>query len=76
MGGLLSFNSFFTASRTRDGPLLFARSATEMKQMLGVIFVLRINPKWKSNLFADIQNLKLLQEWKRNHVLYAYGFSY
>ncbi|CAF1325016.1 unnamed protein product [Adineta ricciae] len=60
-GGLISFNSFLSTSRTRTVSLQFAQQASKKNNMIGVLFVMNIDPKVKSTPFADIKDYSYFQ---------------
>ena len=53
-GGLLSFNSFLSTSEDRTTALDFARKNAKNPKLLGIMFVMKINPRIKSTPFANI----------------------
>ena len=53
-GGLLSFNNFLIASRDYDVSLGFARRPMTTPSLVGVLFVLKIDPSISSTPFANI----------------------
>jgi tetratricopeptide (TPR) repeat protein len=61
-GGLLSFNCFLSTSKDRNVSLKFAQRATTNADMVGVLFVITINPAQSKTPFASI-----------NHVSYYAG---
>ncbi|CAF3918870.1 unnamed protein product [Adineta steineri] len=53
-GGLISFNNFLSTSTEKDISLVFARSASEKVDMVGIVFKMLIDPRIKSVPFAFI----------------------
>ncbi|CAF1357369.1 unnamed protein product [Adineta steineri] len=53
-GGLISFNNFLSISAEKDISLVFARSASEKVNMVGIVFKMLIDPRIKSVPFAFI----------------------
>jgi tetratricopeptide (TPR) repeat protein len=53
-GGLLSFNFFLSTSKDRNVSLDFAQRATTNADMVGVLFVMKINPAQSTTPFASI----------------------
>ncbi|CAF3799542.1 unnamed protein product [Adineta steineri] len=53
-GGLLSFHSFLSTSKDRDVSLGFARRSIETSHLIGILFVMKIDPSKSSTPFAKI----------------------
>ncbi|CAF4495892.1 unnamed protein product, partial [Rotaria sp. Silwood2] len=53
-GGLLSFNSFISTTMNLQVSLEFARKAMESSDLIGILFVMKIDPSIASTSFADI----------------------
>jgi tetratricopeptide (TPR) repeat protein len=53
-GGLLSFNCFLSTSKDHNVSLKFAQRATTNADMIGVLFVITINPAQSTTPFASI----------------------
>ena len=53
--GLISFNSFLSTSQNKEISLAFARSALTNDNMVGVLFLMTVDPKLTLTPFADIQ---------------------
>jgi tetratricopeptide (TPR) repeat protein len=53
-GGLLSFNCFLSTSKDRKVSLDFAQRATTNADMVGVLFVMTINPAQSTTPFASV----------------------
>jgi tetratricopeptide (TPR) repeat protein len=56
-GGLLSFNCFLSTSRDRNVSLKFAQRTTTNADMVGVLFVMTINPDQSTTPFASVIDL-------------------
>ncbi|CAF0997718.1 unnamed protein product [Adineta steineri] len=56
-GGLLSFNNFLSTSKNRDVSLLFAPQAATNPNLVGVLFVMTINPTHSTTPFASITDV-------------------
>ena len=53
-GGLMSFNSFLSTSKDRDVSLRFARRAATNPDLVGVLFVMKVDPSKSTAPFASI----------------------
>jgi Tfp pilus assembly protein PilF len=53
-GGLMSFNSFLSTSKNRHVSLHFARKIISNPDMVGILFVMTIDPSLSSTPFASI----------------------
>jgi tetratricopeptide (TPR) repeat protein len=53
-GGLLSFNCFLSTSKDRNVSLGFAQSATTNADIIGVLFLMTINPAQSTTPFASV----------------------
>ncbi|CAF1261161.1 unnamed protein product [Adineta steineri] len=53
-GGLLSFNNFLSTSRNRDVSLLFAPQAGTNPDLIGILFIISINPTDSTTPFASV----------------------
>ncbi|CAF0721296.1 unnamed protein product [Adineta steineri] len=56
-GGLLSFNNFLSTSTNHDVSLCFAPQAATNTDVVGVLFVMSINPTDSTTLFASISDV-------------------
>ncbi|CAF4068851.1 unnamed protein product [Adineta steineri] len=56
-GGLMSFNNFLSTSTEQDTPLGFALSALENADMVGILFIMSIDPNIKTASFASIKEM-------------------
>ncbi|CAF1439604.1 unnamed protein product [Adineta steineri] len=55
--GLLSFNNFLSTSKNRDVSLNFARQADTNPDLVGVLFVMSINPTDSTTPFANVTDV-------------------
>jgi tetratricopeptide (TPR) repeat protein len=60
-GGLLAFNNFLSTSQKRDVSLKFAERTVATSDLMGVLFVMNINPSLPTTLFANIKNVSKYQ---------------
>ena len=56
-GGLMSYNNFLSTSRNRDISIFFAEAASTDIQMVGILFVMDIDPARSSTSFACIEDV-------------------
>jgi tetratricopeptide (TPR) repeat protein len=56
-GGLLSFNNFLSTSKDRNVSLEFARRTTETSSLVGILFVMKIDPSVPSTPFANVRDV-------------------
>ncbi|CAF0950346.1 unnamed protein product [Adineta steineri] len=56
-GGLLSFNNFLSTSRNRDVSLCFAPQAGTSPDLVGILFVMLINPTHSTTPFASVSGV-------------------
>ncbi|CAF1336708.1 unnamed protein product [Adineta steineri] len=56
-GGLLSFNNFLSTSKDRDVSLLFAPQAATNPDLVGILFVISINPTHSKIPFACVSDI-------------------
>ncbi|CAF0912554.1 unnamed protein product [Adineta steineri] len=56
-GGLLSFNNFLSTSKDRDVSLLFAPQAAINPDLVGILFVISINPTDSTTPFACVSDI-------------------
>ncbi|CAF0797166.1 unnamed protein product [Adineta steineri] len=61
-GGLLAFNNFLSTSKTKDVSLNFARHALTKSDMVGILFIMSIDPSIKSAPFAFIKKESYFKE--------------
>ncbi|CAF0776354.1 unnamed protein product [Adineta steineri] len=56
-GGLLSFNNFLSTSKNRDVSLNFAQQASTNPDLVGILFVMSINPTHLTTPFASVSDV-------------------
>ncbi|CAF1340966.1 unnamed protein product, partial [Adineta ricciae] len=56
IGGLISFNNFLSTSKDRQISLDFACSIAKPSDMVGILFIIEIDPSIRSTPFANIQH--------------------
>ncbi|CAF1352934.1 unnamed protein product [Adineta steineri] len=56
-GGLMSFNNFLSTSNDKDVSLLFAESSSGNTDMVGILFIMTIDPQVSSTPFASIKEV-------------------
>ncbi|CAF0715213.1 unnamed protein product [Adineta steineri] len=56
-GGLLSFNNFLSTSKNRDVSLNFAQQTTTNPDIVGILFVISINPTYSTTSFASVSDV-------------------
>ncbi|CAF1109295.1 unnamed protein product [Adineta steineri] len=54
-GGLMSFNSFLSTTNDQDVSFMFAESALGNPDMVGILFIMTIDPRVSSTPFASIK---------------------
>jgi tetratricopeptide (TPR) repeat protein len=60
-GGLLSFNNFLSTSKKRDVSLKFARQTMETSDLVGILFVMTIDPSVTRTSFANVRDASCFQ---------------
>jgi Tfp pilus assembly protein PilF len=60
--GLLSFNNFLSTSQNREVSLGFARRTMATSNLVGVLFVMKINPSVSATPFANVGDVGYCQE--------------
>jgi tetratricopeptide (TPR) repeat protein len=60
-GGLLAFNNFLSTSQNRDVSERFARRTMTTSNLVGVLFILRIDPSISATPFANVKNVSSYQ---------------
>ncbi|CAF0957438.1 unnamed protein product [Adineta steineri] len=61
-GGLMSFNNFLSTSKDKKISLEFAEDASKKSDMVGIFFVMSIDPSIKSAPFASIREKSYFKE--------------
>jgi tetratricopeptide (TPR) repeat protein len=56
-GGLLAFNNFLSTSQNRAVSLEFARRTMQTSNLVGVLFILKIDPSISATPFANVENV-------------------
>jgi Tfp pilus assembly protein PilF len=69
-GGLMSFNNFLSTSKGRYVSLDFARCALPNSDMVGILFVMTIDPGKSTTPFASIVNVSYYED-AENEVLFS-----
>jgi Tfp pilus assembly protein PilF len=69
-GGLMSFNNFLSTSKNRNVSLDFARRALPNSDMVGILFVMTIDPGKSTTPFASIVDSSYYQD-KEDEVLFS-----
>ncbi|CAF3820928.1 unnamed protein product, partial [Adineta steineri] len=57
IGGLLSFNNFLSTSTNRDVSLCFAPQAASNPDLIGILFVMSINPTDSTTPYASVSDV-------------------
>jgi tetratricopeptide (TPR) repeat protein len=60
-GGLLAFNNFLSTSHKYDVSLKFARGTINTSSLVGVLFVIKIDPSISVTPFANVKNVSCYQ---------------
>ncbi|CAF0860698.1 unnamed protein product [Adineta steineri] len=68
-GGLLSFHSFLSTSKDRDISLGFARRSIETSHLIGILFIMKIDPSKSSTPFAKIHDITAFR--KEEEILFS-----
>ncbi|CAF1424454.1 unnamed protein product [Adineta steineri] len=68
-GGLLSFNNFLSTSKNLDVGLCFAPQVPANPDLVGVLFVISINPTHSTTPFASIKDVSYFET--ENEVLFS-----
>ncbi|CAF1429434.1 unnamed protein product [Adineta steineri] len=61
-GGLMSFNNFLSTSKDKEVSCDFARRASSKHDMVGILFIMSIDPSMKSTPFAFIKEESYFKE--------------
>ncbi|CAF0812096.1 unnamed protein product [Adineta steineri] len=69
IGGFMSFNNFLSTSKTKDAYLEFALRASSKPDMVGVLFIMAIDPSVKSAPFASIEQESFFK--KEDEILFS-----
>ncbi len=60
-GGLLAFNNFLSTTQNRTVSLDFARRTITSSNLVGVLFVMKIDPSISATPFANVRNVSFYQ---------------
>jgi tetratricopeptide (TPR) repeat protein len=60
-GGLLSFNNFLSTSKNRNVSLAFVKESAIDPGIVGICFVMKIDPSASSTPFADIRHVSVFE---------------
>jgi len=63
-GGLLAFNNFLSTSQNRNVSLEFARRTIATSNLVGVLFVMKIDPSISATPFVNVENVGYYPEEK------------
>ena len=69
-GGLLSFNNFLSTSKKRDVSMDFAQRGSTNSDMVGILFVMTIDPAQSTTPFASINDVSYFGK-EEDEVLFA-----
>jgi tetratricopeptide (TPR) repeat protein len=69
-GGLISFNSFLSTSEESKVSLQFAKNALKQPEMIGIFFVMKIDPTQSTTPFASITEVSFFKG-KEKEVLFS-----
>ena len=69
-GGLIAFNNFLSTSKNQDISLTFARSALKNPDLVGILFVMKIDPSKSIVPFASINGVSYFKH-KEDEVLFS-----
>ncbi|CAF0827533.1 unnamed protein product [Adineta steineri] len=61
-GGLMSFNNFLSTSSARQISLEYAYTASTTTDMVGILFIMSIDPNIKSVPFASVEHISYYQD--------------
>jgi tetratricopeptide (TPR) repeat protein len=69
-GGLMAFNSFLSTSKVRQISLNFARNALSNPDLVGILFVMTIDPSQSTTPFASINDVGAFKD-REDEVLFS-----
>jgi tetratricopeptide (TPR) repeat protein len=69
-GGLIAFNNFLSTSMDRDVSLVFAESNAINRDMVGILFVMTVDPTRSTTPFASIKEVSYYGD-KEDEVLFS-----
>ncbi|CAF4214044.1 unnamed protein product, partial [Adineta steineri] len=70
IGGLISFNNFLSTSTDKQLSLGFSQCALTEPNMVGILFIMSIDPSIKSSPFAFIDEFSFIEE-KEKEILFS-----
>jgi tetratricopeptide (TPR) repeat protein len=70
IGGLLSFNCFLSTSRNRDVSFYFTKEAAKNPDLVGILFVMTINPAQSTTPFASVIDFSVFKK-KEDEMLFS-----
>jgi len=70
IGGLLSFNCFLSTSRNRDVSFYFTKEAAKNPDLVGILFVMTINPAQSTTPFASVIDFSFFKK-KEDEMLFS-----
>ncbi|MGK3946318.1 hypothetical protein ABK046_49190, partial [Streptomyces caeruleatus] len=68
-GGLLAFNNFLSTSQSHEVSLNFARRTIATSNLIGVLFVMKIDPSISTTPFANVKNVSCYK--KEEEILFS-----
>jgi tetratricopeptide (TPR) repeat protein len=68
-GGLLSFNNFLSTSADRQESLKFSRETIRTSNLVGILFIMKIDPSVSSIPFADVRDISYCH--KEQEILFS-----
>ncbi|CAF1165488.1 unnamed protein product, partial [Adineta ricciae] len=60
--GLIAFNSFISTSQDAAPAYMYADSATQDLEVMGILFIMTIDPKLDTTSFAHIRNISAIED--------------
>ena len=73
-GGLISFNNFLSTSKNHDAALAFAESNQSNPELVGILFVMTIDPSKSTTPFASIKYINNYKD--EDEVLFAMNSAF
>ncbi len=70
-GGLLSFNNFLSTSKNSNVSRAFARRTIATSDLIGVLFVMKINPSISATPFASVGKVSYYQGEEEEEILFS-----
>ncbi|CAF0812822.1 unnamed protein product [Adineta steineri] len=61
-GGLISFNNFLSTSTDTEMSFRYARDASTKSDIVGILFIMSINPSLRSTPFASVKEVSYFKE--------------